>query len=297
LVSLSLYNVYDIVTPPPKFTHPFRAAMNIHFYNHVLVEEKTTAHLMDLGGVFNQIFALDHESLCSFIQDDFNAQEFGKDAELDRRAAVFGNSIPKNSQIHWQKEYLEIFQEYAHDLVTTIWDSDEALKEDNHTQKFYQELNDLHMRRNNNSGKGLPSKYHSFQAREGVELFIAESMFVVIILHEVYGTKVPSYQTQPHLVPNSIALDGDPATLEDYTSMILVTAATSRVKFSNLLEQDPVAPFENCDQAKRLSQLFYGLQQRLRELESKWTSSAEDIFINEQYHRILPSELEVGAGY
>jgi len=272
--------------------------MNIHFYNHVLVEEKTTAHLMDVGGVFNQIFALDHESICSFVQDNFNAQVYGKDAELDRRAAVFGDSIPKHSQIYWQKEYLEIFQEYARSLVTTIWDSDEELIGDNLMQKFYQELNDLHKRRGiNNSGDELPKKYHSFQAREGVELFIAESMFVVIILHEVYGTKVPSYQTQADLVPDSIAIDGKPITLEEYTSMILVVSATARVKFSNLLEQDPVAPFENCQQAERLSQLFYKLQQRLRELESKWTSSAEELFINEQYHRILPSELEVGAGY
>jgi len=155
------------------------------------------------------------------------------------------------------------------------------------------------MRRKNGEGKPIPSKYHSFQTREGVERFISESMFVLIVLHEVYGTKVPSYATQPEILPSEIALDGNPPTLEDYTSLILVTAATSRVKFSNLLEQDPVAPFENCQQllAVRLSKLFYGLQQRLRELEIKWTSSAEQIFINEQYHRILPSELEVGAGY
>jgi len=296
LVGLSLYNIYDIISPTPKYTHPFRAAMNIHFYNHVLVEEKTTAHLMDRGGVFNQIFALDHDSICNFVQDRFNFQEYAYDADLERRSAVFGDSLPEHSQLHLQKEYLKIFQEYAHNLVTTIWDSDDALRGDILTQKFYEELNGLNMRRNNDQGAEMPIKY-SFQTREGVEKFISETIFVLIVLHEVYGTKVPTYGTHSEILPSQVAIDGKPPTLEDYTSLLLVTAATSRVKFSNLLEQDPVAPFENCLEGERLSKLFFGLQQRLRELEIKWTSNAEEVFINEQYHRILPSDLEVGAGY
>jgi len=325
LVSLTLYNVFDVIPPNktiPQHPHAFRAAMNIHFYNHVLVEEKTTAHLMDKGGVFNQIFALNHDSICGFVQDYFNQRvEYGADADLKTRAQVLAgglDKVPRNSQIGWQNEYRLIFRHYAKTIVNLIWPDQSDLAADNQMKEFYKELNRLYTLRPGSEKTPLPERYAQLATKKGVARFITDTIFMVTVMHEVFGTMVPSYATNSNILPSQLAVRLEtikskaatplpdrhepriqPAALEDYTSLILVTAATSRVRFTRLLDQSHTIPFENTAPVVRtgLGSAFYELQQNLRRLEVRWTASAEEDYINNEYHRVLPSSIEIAAGY
>jgi len=209
------------------------------------------------------------------------------------------DNVPVNSQIHWQRRYKEIFLNYAQELVYAIWEKDEDLAGDRQMKQFYDELDGYLKRRNNNQGAGLPDRYKRFRSRDALSHFLADTMFVVILMHEVYGTYVPSWATDASLLPSEVPKDKPIPTIEDYASLIMVTAATSRVKFPLLLEQNAFDPFSKCNErfVQVLPQIFLRLQKRLRNLDSEWTATAEQLFINTQYGRVLPRDLEVGAGY
>jgi len=139
MVSLSLYNSFDVIGKTEAgVPHPFRYALNINFYNHVLVAEKTTAHLLDKGAVFNQIFAFSHKGVTNFIDEFFtNRMEFGREANLLKRyddltgANIESNGahldedlliklkedLPLNSQLYSQMDYKTIFIRYAKKVV------------------------------------------------------------------------------------------------------------------------------------------------------------------------------------
>jgi hypothetical protein len=143
MISLSLYNAFDIIGYNEKpVPHPFRYALNIHFYNLALVAEKTTAHLTDKGGVFNQIFALSHTGLTNFLDHFyFNQMEFGREANLLQQyenltgddiqyksshldedlLLKLKHNIPEHSQLSWQIDYKVIFLRYAKKIVKICW--------------------------------------------------------------------------------------------------------------------------------------------------------------------------------
>ena len=290
LITVSLYNTFSVNFN--KNCHPFYAIMNIHFYNHCLVEEITTAHLVEKGAVFSQIFALKHEDMCTFINDYFCSIEFGSEADLESRIEVLG-IIPRYSQIEWQLEYKKIFKRYAEKVVDIMYPNEMDLQNDTLISNFYDELNStLESRRG--GAPGL-QRFSKFSEKKYLVNFITDCMHIAIVSHKVYGTKVPEYAVHPTLMPSQVHLDFSLPSIDDYMSLIFVTAATSRVNFTLLLSVDANIVFGNVqpdDIRIGLIQSFNDMKQDLVELGIRWSSD-----VNEQYQRCLPSELECAAGY
>ncbi|AYV84922.1 MAG: hypothetical protein Satyrvirus1_8 [Satyrvirus sp.] len=294
LVTISLINSFVIGQDD---LHPLYAVMNVHFYNHSLVEEITTAHLMEKGAVFNQIFALSHTDICNFVGDYFKNIDFGKDADIESKQNIFGAKIP-NSQLDWQTEYKEIFMKYANKVVDAIYGTEEQIKNDNLLKNFYEELDSALKERNRGQSSGLSDeRYGKLDEKKFLVRFIADCMHTVIILHKVYGTKVPQFAVHAKLFPSQIPINGSAPSYEDYMSMLLVTAATSRIHFSPLLSVDTNKVFGSVKPSNTKNLLvdaFNEMKNDLYLLGEKWS---KEPFINENYQRCLPDELECGAGY
>lgn len=73
-----------------KHPHPIRTAILPHFYNHIVVEEKTTAHLLEDLAVFPQVFAFTHPALADYYNLVFAKLHFLQDADLSKRLGVLG---------------------------------------------------------------------------------------------------------------------------------------------------------------------------------------------------------------
>jgi hypothetical protein len=327
MVSLSLYNSFDVIGKTEAgVPHPFRYALNINFYNHVLVAEKTTAHLLDKGAVFNQIFALSHQGISNFINHYFTKEiEFGREANLLQRydnltgekiemkknaqtdeelLLSLKDNLPVNSQLYWQIDYKVIFLKYAKKIVSICWPKGQKdLTADQKMINFYKELSNAFSKIDKNFT--LPGRYQDLATIEGVTLFLTDCIFTTTVLHEVWGTKVPSFATTSVLFPSyqqaTSGTDGNdlPATLEDYLSLLLVTGATSRVKYPQILQLDPTPCFDGLeDETKdRMFVAWEELKTDLKLLEVKWTANPIERDINDEYCRILPSELDIAAGY
>jgi len=228
-----------------------------------------------------------------------------KNAQTDEELLLsLKDNLPVNSQLYWQIDYKVIFLKYAKKIVSICWPKGQKdLTADQKMINFYKELSNAFSKIDKNFT--LPDRYQDLATIEGVTLFLTDCIFTTTVLHEVWGTKVPSFATTSVLFPSyqqaTSGTDGNdlPATLEDYLSLLLVTGATSRVKYPQILHLDPTPCFDGLEDATK-DNMFVAweeLKTDLKLLEVKWTANPIERDINDEYCRILPSELEIAAGY
>jgi len=282
LVSIALNNAFDTAD---KF-HPFRVIMNVHFFNHVFVNELTTAHLLAETAVFAQIFPTTFYGLCDYLNDKYVNFEYAKDCKCEERQAMLDGRFPKHSQLSWEKPYTKVYRRYGQEVVNAIWDSDEAVQRDPLIQKFAAEMNKRIL-------LGLPPR-HNFQTREGVGRFIADTIYVVTVRHEVYGTKATMPGMDPKIMNGQIPRDFGPDAVEVYNSVLWVGLATSQANFAKL-RQDfkfllAILPEET--QRSALGKAMDNFQQGLTDIQKEFEHDYDY-----DYLKTMPSQLETGAGY
>jgi len=137
-------------------------------------------------------------------------------------------------------------------------------------KNFYKELSTAFSKVNDDFV--LPNRYEKLETLYGVTLFLTDCIFTATVLHELWGTKAPSYATTSSLFPSyqqsNSGPDGTdlPPTLEDYLSLILVTGATSRVRFPQILGFDVAPCFDGLidDVQKGLIRAWEELKTELR---------------------------------
>jgi hypothetical protein len=165
-------------------------------------------------------------------------------------------------------------------------------------KKFYHEFSTAFSKIKNFT---LPDRYQNLETIDGVTLFMTDCIFTLTVLHELWGTKVPSFATTLSLFQLQTATGPDgkdlPSTLDDYLSLIMVTGATSRVKFPLLLQLDPTNCFQGLERSEEMYFAWEELKTELKRLEVKWTANPMERELNDNYCRIIPSELEIAAGY
>lgn len=291
LVSVALFNAFD----HRSAVHPFRALMQLHFFNHTMVDVATTPHLMERGAVFTQIWALTHAGICDFVEDFFRTQiDFGAEDDVEARITVLGEELSGNSQLCWMREYRKIYTYYAKTTIDAIYPDENGPGNDEAIKKFYDHLNtSLGV----TAGDGLRG-YGTLSNKRDLVKFLADAIFHVTVVHEMHGTKTPSYALNPQLMQVKVAKDLSPPAREDYNSLLMVSAATGRVKFPRLLEQDPQHVFATVDDAGQKDvfiKAFSGMLKELNALEARIRSRVPQEDMLRMY--VLPSDLKPGAGY
>jgi len=292
LVPVAVHNTFDTKhwVGEPVRPHPVRVFLWIHCYNHIMIEELTTAHLLVKTGVFPQIFGFSHNGLAEFYNDYFSKLNYTSDADFETRSKVFGGDIPENSQLHWEMEYHKIHTRYARDFIHVFYKDDQAIQDDNLLQSLRDELNSW-----------LPNKLperHNFQTRESVIRFLADTMHVFTVRHEVYGTNTVRYALDPSLFSSQVPIDHGLPSEEEYYSLMCVAYATSKVSFGKMMSdrlQELLVHFP--DHTDKVSEVFKNLQTDYHALTAKWTADDHNKSRNLEFMRNIPSDLETGAGY
>jgi hypothetical protein len=294
LVEVAMHNAFDA---QGQWTHPFRTALYLHTFSHELAEELTTEHLVQEGAVFTQIFATTHESLVAHLNDSYEAFEYGKDEEFETRAELFSIAgeggqrklLPK-AAITWELDLVEIWTRYADSLVDIIYKDDAAVLDDRYMQDFFQELSLV-------LNKPLPPRYAKLQSKAGVSRFISDTVHHLVVRHQVYGTTgVPGLD--PRIATTQVPRDGGTAGVDEWRSLASVALATAHARFVLLLG-DFKYLLDDVDgkYRERMRDVYDRLQEDLRVLDAKWTSTDEEKDFNRNYFRAVPSEMHTGPGY
>jgi len=284
-VPIALHNAFD-QTAYSQGTgyHPYRVALNLHFFNHIFVNELTTAHLLADTSVFPQIFAPTHSGLCEYLNDRYQEFEYAKDAKVEDRIEVVNNMFPPTSQLAVEQQLIKIFRQYGEEVVDSIYSSDEEVAEDKQIQDLKVEMNKL-------VHAGLPERF-DFKTRKGIALFYSESAYIVCVRHEVYGTKATFPGLDPSIMSGQVPRDYGTDAVDVYNSTLWVGLATAQAKFANL-QQDFKKLLKAVDDEKirdGLERAYDNFQYRLNEYQ-------ENNKYDYAHLRVLPIHLETGAGY
>jgi len=239
---------------------------------------------------FPQVFGFTHNGRSEYYNSYFNNSQYAEDADFERREHVYGGKVPQNSQLAWEREYHNLYMKYASDMVHLYYADDHAVASDEQLQNFHAELN-----------KWLPNalpERHSFKTRASLSRFLADTIHVFTVRHEVYGTNTVKYALDPSIISSQVPIDFGLPSIEEYYSLLCVGYATSRVSFGkmfspNILKMVEYFPEHQSD----VQTVFQALQDGFKRLESEWTADQAQLDHNRDYFRNIPSDLETGAGY
>ncbi|QDT03107.1 hypothetical protein K227x_14870 [Rubripirellula lacrimiformis] len=294
LIEVALFNSFDAKR---QWFHPVRLALYPHLFAHELAEELTTQNLLEDNAVFPQIFATTNASLMRHLNDRFGEYELAEDEDFERREKVLlagrdgqalENVLPRSSLV-WEKQYAAIWLEYATSLVEAVYTSDANVASDECVQVLFANLAATY-------AQPLPNRFDQLKTRSGLARFIADMMHHLIIRHEVYGTSGVRLALDPRINKVQVPKDGGTYGVDEWRSLACVAMATSRVRYT-LLATDYKNVFEDLKDPE-VNQKYRDAHDRMKsQLEALEAEFTSDEIENYNTLRLLPSELDIGAGY
>ena len=294
LVEVALFNSFDAKR---EWFHPVRLALYPHLFAHELAEELTTQNLLEDEAVFTQIFATTNASLMRHLNDRFHEYQLARDEDFElreqtllsgRAGSKLEDVLPRSSLV-WEKEYAAIWQEYSNQLVNAAFADDAAVARDGCVQALFANLSQMYK-------KELPKRYDEFHTRSGLARFISDTMHHLIIRHEVYGTSGVRLSLDPRISKVQVPKDGGTYSVDEWRSLACIAMATSRVRYAKLMT-DYTNTFDDLRDEPtkaRFKDAFASMQAQLKSLEQKYRGDGVD---NYECLRLLPSDLDIGAGY
>ena len=294
LVEISLFNSFDA---KKRWNHPVRMALYPHLFAHELAEELTTQNLLEDGAVFPQIFATTNAALMQHLNDRFSEYELGRDEDFDYRESVLlsgrnGKSLtdvlPRSSLV-WEHKYAAIWREYAESIVNAAYVNDREVAEDECVQTLFGNLSEMFHR-------PLPKRYARLETKSGLARFIADTIHHLIIRHEVYGTSAVRLSLDPRINKVQVPKDGGTYAIDEWRSLACVAMATSRVRYTKLLINfaNVFSDIEDEELQLAFRLAHTRMKSQLQHLEDEFAADGVD---NYQTLRLLPSDLDIGAGY
>ena len=121
-------------------------------------------------------------------------------------------------------------------------------------------------------------------------------MHHLIIRHEVYGTSGVRLALDPRINKVQVPKDGGTYGVDEWRSLACVAMATSRVRYTQLMT-DFTNTFEDLPDAElrqKYTDAHNHMKSQLEALESEFKDDRVD---NYDTLRLLPSDLDIGAGY
>jgi hypothetical protein len=231
------------------------------------------------------------------LNDRFQEYQLGRDEDFEsreqallsgREGASLEELLPQAS-LNWELAYARIWQEYAAGLVDAAYASDAQLAKDPCVQTLHGNLSSLFR-------VALPERYGRLQTKAGLSRFIADLMHHLIIRHEVYGTSGVRLALDPRINKVQVPKDGGPPAIDEWRSLACVAMATSRVRYTLLVPDfsNVFADLRDPAVREQYQAAHERMQAQLAELEQRYLSDGVD---NYETLRLLPSELDIGAGY
>lgn len=294
LVEIALFNAFDA---KKDWGHPVRMVLYPHLFAHELAEELTTQNLLEDGAVFPQIFATTNAALVRHLNDRFSEYELGKDEDFDQRAKTIltnrkGENIDEvvpRSSLVWELKYAKIWHQYTTELVDATYETDAAVASDDCVSTLFANLTELFH-------QPLPNRYGEFKTKAGLARFLSDTIHHLVIRHEVYGTTGVRLSLDPRINKVQVPKDGGTYPIDEWRSLACVAMATSRVRYTSLLLNFSNV-FNDIADANLRTEFRLAhtrMKAKLQKLEEEFTTDGVD---NYERLRLLPSDLDIGAGY
>ncbi|MDY3552387.1 hypothetical protein R5W24_001469 [Gemmata sp. JC717] len=295
LVEVALFNSFDA---RKEWFHPVRLALYPHLFAHELAEELTTENLIEDGAIFPQIFATTGAALVRHLNDRFSEYQLGVDEDFDgreqrllagRAGAKLEDVLP-NCSLVWEKAYVAVWQEYAASLVTAAFPSDAAVAADEGVRTLFEQLGTAFMR-------PLPDRYAGLATRAGLARFIADTIHHLVLRHEIYGTTAVRLALDPRISKVQVPKDGGPYAVDEWRALACIATATSRVRYTLFMASDWSDAFDDLKDPAVLAAYkgaYTRMKAQLTALGTRWRSDGRN---NYDTLRVLPEELDLGAGY
>lgn len=318
MLAIALHNGFD--TNDGELFHPWRLAMHLHFFNHIVVNDSTTGHLLEKTAIFAQIFPWTIHGLYEFLHTVVQNYELMSDADLESRKAVTDGILPPQGTLVWEERYKKIYLEYATMVANVCWQTDADLVKDVQMQSFLRNLS-------SNLPKGMPQRFRSsgvstFTSKAQAAEFMASAIHVVTCRHEVYGTLFGNWAYEPYIMQSQLSLDFGPPSVNDYQAMVGIAMATSRKPATKLMIRADPMPGEKTSvglpknaqgEGMRdfkylirnlpegddvaLGNAFDFLQNSLNALYVEMAGTKEKRDLANWFLQVTPEMLELGAGY
>ena len=143
----------------------------------------------------------------------------------------------------------------------------------------------------------LPKRYEQLKTKTGLARFVSDTIHHLVIRHEVYGTTGVRLSLDPRMNKVQVPKDGGPCAIDEWRSLACVAMATSRVRYTSLMEVNFSNLFNDIEDEDLRTEFRLAhtrMKAKLQQLEEDFTTDGVD---NYQQLRLLPSELDIGAGY
>ena len=249
LLEYALHNEFDCALN--KFrrlegfnAHPLRVVLYVHMFSHALATELTVEHLLQKNGVFEQVFALNHESLVEYMEDKFYTFDFCSDEDWAYRTACMAPllSQAKNASVdgavepgfscslEWELCYKQHTDTYAQAAIGAMYDSDEDVKADTELAGFWKELCGLYA--------AISDRYDKLQTKDGLALFVSDLVFHLTVRHELYGTCAMAGAFDSRIMTPYVPEDGGNIALDEWRSFVYIGLVTAYPPFVNLVQDD-----------------------------------------------------------
>jgi len=295
--------------------------MHLHFFNHIVVNDSTTGHLLENTAIFVQIFPWTIRGLYQFLEAVVRNYDYMSDADLETRKAVTDGIMPEQSTLTWESKYKAIYVNYATQIADVTWKTDEDVAKDKQMQQFLKNLNV-------NIPKGVPARLRSRDGTVAVTSkaqaaeIMASAIFVVTCRHEVYGTLFGNWAYEPYIMQSQLPLDFGPPAVNDYQAMVGIAMATSRKPATKLMIREDPMPGEKTtvglprnehgvgmrnfkyfirnlptEESEGLGRAFDYMQTALNGLYVDMAGNREKREMANWFLQVTPEMLETGAGY
>ena len=194
------------------------------------------------------------------------------------------------SHLEMELKYYAIFKRYFDKLVTQHYQNDKIYEDrdgDLAVKDFYEELREV--------GIDLPPRHENLKTREGLTCFLADTVYMHTVLHEVYGTKHMFTFLDTRLMQFKYDKFNFPPKWEAYMSSVFVSLATSRAAFPKLMGADMSDVFQDLGSkgAKTACDAWKKLQHDLQDVSREYGNHGNVDALG----RILPEDLELGVMY
>lgn len=199
------------------------------------------------------------------------------------------SDILPHCSLVWEKEYAAIWQEYAESIIDAAYPDDDAVAKDICVQSLFSGLSSLFQ-------QPLADRYGKLATKRGLARFIADLMHHLIIRHEIYGTSGVRLSLDPRINKVQVPKDRGPYAIDEWRSLACVAMATSRVRYTSLMMNfaNVFSDIENRQLRMKFQLAHTKMKSHLLQLQQKYSLDGVD---NYETLRLLPSDLDIGAGY
>ncbi|KAL7557954.1 hypothetical protein ACA910_020323 [Epithemia clementina (nom. ined.)] len=332
LLEVANINMFDVALNPEGTEHfkghPLRIVLYMHLFSHALAEELTTEHLVQIGSVFPQIFALKDTALTNYLTNTYREFKYASDEDFEHRGRVNSKmsgttveeggverQLPFANQLEWEREYYDIFKGYASETMKAVYQEDDTnVVGDQALQNYYKVLEEYF--------HGMPDRYQKFQTFAGLVTFVADTIHHLVIRHQFYGTTGTVMAFDPRIGCTQTPKDLGPQGVDEWRSLVFVGMATAHANYVPLLNDDhsledifddaTSVPLENGqalsdgELAEKLKGAWKKMQDAVQRLQTDWAmadsgqGTERDNFANDynyMYFRPLPQDCRLGPGF